>query len=330
MLIHKDLLDSIDEKLLFIEADPSSVDLSIPIRRALEQDAITHSNALEYPHSRREERQRKKEEAKTRIRLSNAWDYAVANFNGALTDRFLKDIAAKIEDRVARQPGYRRDNVRITGDDAVFPPRAEKVQPQIETLICVVNNSEINPIERAGIFHLHSARIHPFIDGNGRTSRLVQNLLLKNSGYAPALITSEERVLYQQLLRSALRGYQEREATEGFEKVWEKPLEVSEKESIFYNYIASKVNLTLERELGELAKLPRYTLNLTGRFEPGYVVIARRTLQSYFRQHLGQVRVKDPKHGVLEVRGDIDQETLTHLLDRNGYKGRFNISKRSK
>ncbi|MGD0779547.1 MAG: Fic family protein [Dehalococcoidales bacterium] len=47
----------------------------------------------------------------------------------------------------------------------------------------LMGNDQISPVIRAGIGHLHLVAIHPFVDGNGRTARLLATLLLQKSGY---------------------------------------------------------------------------------------------------------------------------------------------------
>lgn len=54
--------------------------------------------------------------------------------------------------------------------------------------------------------HSEFERIHPFLDGNGRTGRLVQNLLLLRLGYAPAIIYLRDRTRYLRALRAADDG----------------------------------------------------------------------------------------------------------------------------
>lgn len=64
-------------------------------------------------------------------------------------------------------------------------------------------NSEahkIHPIERADKVHADFVGIHPFIDGNGRTSRLLMNLELLKAGYPPCVITVENRLAYYEAL----------------------------------------------------------------------------------------------------------------------------------
>ena len=60
-----------------------------------------------------------------------------------------------------------------------------------------------HPIIRAALLHGELVKIHPFVDGNGRTSRLVMNLSLMNSGYLPVIVKKEKRLEYYNALDKA-------------------------------------------------------------------------------------------------------------------------------
>lgn len=64
------------------------------------------------------------------------------------------------------------------------------------------NKNNLHPVEMAAQLHQKLVNIHPFIDGNGRTSRLIMNLFLIQNGYPIAIINSEmdKRKQYYQLL----------------------------------------------------------------------------------------------------------------------------------
>ena len=61
-------------------------------------------------------------------------------------------------------------------------------------------SSQLHPIERAAKVHADFVGIHLFIDGNGRTSRLLMNLELMKAGYPPCMITVENRLSYYEAL----------------------------------------------------------------------------------------------------------------------------------
>lgn len=51
----------------------------------------------------------------------------------------------------------------------------------------------MHPVRHAALAHYKLVDIHPFVDGNGRTSRLIMNLILLKAGYPPAMILKEQR-----------------------------------------------------------------------------------------------------------------------------------------
>lgn len=62
------------------------------------------------------------------------------------------------------------------------------------------------PLEALAAVHNHFERIHPFLDGNGRTGRLLLNLVLVRLGYAPVIIYKRDRTRYLKALQSAGAG----------------------------------------------------------------------------------------------------------------------------
>lgn len=83
---------------------------------------------------------------------------------------------------------YRRESVFVndprTGKTVYWPPNSEDVEKLMDDLISFVNKGEgkTESIIKAGIFHKQFVIIHPFIDGNGRTVRLLTKLLLAKLG----------------------------------------------------------------------------------------------------------------------------------------------------
>lgn len=98
---------------------------------------------------------------------------------------------------------YRKENVTIKGATHI-PPDYLKVPELMEKLILTYNTwSEYHPIIQAALLHGELVKIHPFVDGNGRTSRLLMNLVLMNNGYNPVIIKKKSRLKYYEALDKA-------------------------------------------------------------------------------------------------------------------------------
>ena len=98
---------------------------------------------------------------------------------------------------------YRKENVTIKGATHI-PPDYIKVPELMEKLILTYKTwNKYHPIIRAALLHGELVKIHPFVDGNGRTSRLLMNLDLMNSGYNPVIIKKESRLKYYEALDKA-------------------------------------------------------------------------------------------------------------------------------
>jgi Fic family protein len=114
-------------------------------------------------------------------------------------------VLRSIEDDYAGR--LRNAGVRISGANFV-PLNAQKVSDYLDSLIDFVNTNpqHLNPIELATVFHHKFVWIHPFFDGNGRTVRLVMNLLLMRYGFPPAIILTTDRAKYYSALNQANKG----------------------------------------------------------------------------------------------------------------------------
>jgi len=105
-----------------------------------------------------------------------------------------KVILAKIDDIDAGK--YRTVAVRIAGS-AVVMPNSMKVPDLMKRFIEWLNRPNADhTVKISADAHYKLVSIHPFTDGNGRTARLLMNLLLMQGGYPPALIRKEDRRRY--------------------------------------------------------------------------------------------------------------------------------------
>ena len=98
---------------------------------------------------------------------------------------------------------YRRENVVIAGAEHV-PPDFLKVPEAMEGLLRWYGAaSDEHPVERAARLHVDFVGIHPFVDGNGRTARLLMNFELMRFGFPPVIIPVEQRLSYYEALDRA-------------------------------------------------------------------------------------------------------------------------------
>ena len=90
---------------------------------------------------------------------------------------------------------YRNIRVRISGSKVIVP-HPSKIQGLMQELIDFINSKQSNVIETAIIAHFKFIAINPFIDGNGRTARLLLNLILLKNNYYPVIIRARDRKTY--------------------------------------------------------------------------------------------------------------------------------------
>lgn len=104
-----------------------------------------------------------------------------------------KIILQKIDDVHAGR--FRELMVRAVGSSTVFP-NAVKVPCLMVDFISWLQAAQGHTIIVAALAHYKLVTIHPFVDGNGRTARLLMNLLLLQHGYPLAIIKREKRTEY--------------------------------------------------------------------------------------------------------------------------------------
>lgn len=112
-----------------------------------------------------------------------------------LSERNIKLIHALILQGLDRQNAgvYRHVAVGISGTDIVFPEFYVIPDMMTDLLTFYAEHEETcHPVKLAAQIHSRLVNIHPFIDGNGRTCRLVMNLILLKSGYPITIFSPEE------------------------------------------------------------------------------------------------------------------------------------------
>lgn len=121
----------------------------------------------------------------------------ILEVHSLVLDKIAKDISGR----------YRTGDVRIQGANFI-PPDALIIDELMDDLISWYNTEgqKLHPIIRVSVFHHRFVWIHPFFDGNGRTARLIFNLLLMSTGFPPAIILKVDRKKYYNSLNASNLG----------------------------------------------------------------------------------------------------------------------------
>jgi hypothetical protein len=221
-------------------------------KEAIEKNAQIESYRIENPHcSIPHNVPRNNRNIKNGIKnIQNAFRWGKQNFNPENIDEsFIRNLAYQIMPCLYEGKhiaDYRDVNVLITGSD-FMPPYPWKVEnmeiPQFFQNIKehLTSDNIFENMETAFYAHFNIVRIHPFLDGNGRTARTFQDILLDHYGIPLPVIEAGERMTYYQFLEDAVCGYKDRNS-EGSHFV-------SEGEKKFYTYMAGKVNVSLDKVL---------------------------------------------------------------------------------
>ena len=121
----------------------------------------------------------------------------------ALTEWNIKNIHALILKEIDNTNAgrYRNENVLISGAKHI-PPKHFELDYLMQKLIkeYVYDWATLHPVISATLLHGEFVKIHPFIDGNGRTARLLLNFELMRGGFTPIIIKNEQRAAYYDVL----------------------------------------------------------------------------------------------------------------------------------
>jgi Fic family protein len=144
------------------------------------------------------------------VNHAQAVDYlqGVVNREQPLTQHVARQLHAVIlrgiDDENAGR--YRAVPVAISGSQHV-PPSHVEIPPMMNDLFTWYEGEGqgLHPVVWAARYHHRFVYIHPFADGNGRTARLLMNLILISTGYPPAIIKADpqRRIAYLDALESA-------------------------------------------------------------------------------------------------------------------------------
>ena len=139
---------------------------------------------------------------------AEAFDFMIklVNEKKPLSQDIIQQIHEIVTKGLLKESGkYRTENVRITGSKTT-PPTYSKLVKIMQEYITNIQNLKLHPIKMAAFIHHELVCIHPFLDGNGRVSRLITNLYLMKVGYPPIILNKEDRHKYYRVLQRADDG----------------------------------------------------------------------------------------------------------------------------
>ena len=121
-----------------------------------------------------------------------------------LSHEFIIRIHDSLLENVDARKGYRTTDVRVVKSNFDATP-APYVKTDMDLLLKWYdkNKEVLHPLVLATIFHHKFEKIHPFMDGNGRTGRMLLNYILMNKNYPPLIIHKATRKEYLEAMRKA-------------------------------------------------------------------------------------------------------------------------------
>lgn len=191
-------IDTLKEKLSTVR--PLPVDALQKIKAALEMEYTYESNRIEGNTLTLQETAlvvsegvtiggKSMQEHLEAINHAQAIEFIkeIASKDIEITERPIKEIHALILHGINKEQAgkYRSVPVMIVGSRHT-PPQPYLIEPQMEAFIIEYKrlvSEDTHPVAVAAYLHDELVKIHPFIDGNGRTSRLLMNLYLLSQGY---------------------------------------------------------------------------------------------------------------------------------------------------
>lgn len=127
------------------------------------------------------------------------------NLPKIMDHNIIQEIHDSLLENIDVRKGYRTQDIRVIKSKFKSSP-AQYVKTDMDLLLkWFKDNSNLHPFVLAILFHHKFEKIHPFFDGNGRTGRILANLILMQKGYPPLIIRKKNRKRYLDALSKADR-----------------------------------------------------------------------------------------------------------------------------
>ena len=140
--------------------------------------------------------------------LDYLYDLVEKGKKNTFSENLIRSLNQIVQQNIDKEwAGRYRNSGVVIGGATHRPPEAIDVPRQMRGLLkWYANNRKLHPIELASIIHHKLVYIHPFFDGNGRTSRLIMNIILMQTGFPLVVVMKSDRKRYYSALSSADKG----------------------------------------------------------------------------------------------------------------------------
>lgn len=132
------------------------------------------------------------------------FEFLDSRLKDELKHELIVEIHDKLVENIDKRIGYRTTDIRVIRSNFDASP-GKYVKTDMELLLKWYNENKnkLHPLALALVFHHKFERIHPFMDGNGRTGRMIMNFILMNHNFPPTIIYKRTRKEYLEAMRDA-------------------------------------------------------------------------------------------------------------------------------
>ena len=128
-------------------------------------------------------------------------------YKGKISTKFIKQIHYNLTFNILEEQAGKFRSIQVyMGGSKHLPTKPSEINNGMNSLIRWIVNNKSHSVVLATYVHHFFIAIHPFIDGNGRTGRLLLNFMLMKAGFPPICIHLRERIIYTDYLEKARDG----------------------------------------------------------------------------------------------------------------------------
>ena len=141
--------------------------------------------------------------------LEYLYDLVESGKKNTFSENLIRSLNQIVQQNIDKEwAGRYRNSAVIIGGADHRPPEALEIPKMMRNLVDWAgdNKKKMHPVELAGILHHKLVFIHPFFDGNGRTSRLAMNIILMQAGFPLVIVMKNDRKRYYRTLSLADKG----------------------------------------------------------------------------------------------------------------------------